>query len=294
MELEGYELVMRATDLALRIRQQVNGHPLISKYFRILTPAEMVPAEYRESGIDDYVKSAGIRAQIIDSWRRDEIALDPTRLTLVCGTAGYDGTAFKALLAEQYDIQINKTSRNSILVQTNINNTRSDVAHIVKVLADIARRIDEELRQGGEVERAAFAARVKALMEDVPDLPNFSRFHAAFREDAKSATAEGHMREAFYTAYRNEDCEYLPLASKDVDQRAREGPGDGGGGFRHSVSAGLSDHGARAGHHGGHHRVHAQARREGNPRLSRGEGAASAADSRAAETPQDLKRDGEI
>ncbi|MCK6477640.1 MAG: hypothetical protein L6Q35_12510, partial [Phycisphaerales bacterium] len=31
-------------------------------------------------------------------------------------------------LAERYDIQINKTSRNSILVQTNINNTRSDVA----------------------------------------------------------------------------------------------------------------------------------------------------------------------
>ena len=102
----------------------------------------------------------------------------PTRLTLVCGTAGYDGTAFKGLLAERYDIQINKTSRNSILLQTNINNTRSDVAHIVKVLADIARQIDEELRRGGEPARPAFAARVKSLMEDVPDLPNFSRFQA--------------------------------------------------------------------------------------------------------------------
>ena len=79
-----------------------------------------------------------MRAQIVDAWNRDEIALDPTRLTLVCGTAGYDGTAFKGLLADRYDIQINKTSRNSILLQTNINNTRSDVAHIVKVLSDIA------------------------------------------------------------------------------------------------------------------------------------------------------------
>ena len=40
----------------------------------------------------------------------------------------YDGTQFKALLASEYDIQINKTSRNSVLVQININNTRSDLA----------------------------------------------------------------------------------------------------------------------------------------------------------------------
>ena len=224
MELEGYELVIRATDLALRIRQQVNSHPLISKYFRVLTPAEMVPAEYRESGMADYGGPQGVRAQIVDAWNRDEIALDPTRLTLVCGTAGYDGTAFKGLLADRYDIQINKTSRNSILLQTNINNTRSDVAHIVKVLSDIARTIDEELRQGGEAGRAGFAARVKSLMEDVPDLPNFSRFHAGFRDDAKSATAEGHMREAFYAAYRPENCEHLKINSKEIDQRLKKGP----------------------------------------------------------------------
>lgn len=224
MELEGYELVIRATDLALRIRQHVNTHPLISRYFRVLTPAEMVPAEYRESGLDDYGDIEGMRARILDAWRRDEFALDPTRLTLVCGTAGYDGTAFKGLLAERYDIQINKTSRNSILVQTNINNTRSDVAHIIKVLADIARRIEEELRQGGEAARTEFAARVKTLMEDVPDLPNFSRFHAGFRDDPKSATSEGHMREAFYTAYRPADCEFVPLAAKEIDQRLKKGP----------------------------------------------------------------------
>jgi arginine decarboxylase len=224
MELEGYELVIKATDLALRIRQQVNGHPLISKYFRVLTPAEMVPAAHRESAIEEYGWPHASRARIMDAWNRDEIALDPTRLTLVCGTAGFDGTAFKGLLAERYDIQINKTSRNSILVQTNINNTRSDVAHIVKVLADIARRIDDDLRQGGETARAAFAARVKALMEDVPDLPDFSRFHAGFRDDARSATGEGHMREAFFTAYRPENCEHILLSAKEIDQRLKKGP----------------------------------------------------------------------
>ena len=36
---------------------------------------------------------------------------------------------------------------------------------------------------GGEAERSAFAARVKSLVEDVPDLPNFSRFHDRFRDN---------------------------------------------------------------------------------------------------------------
>jgi arginine decarboxylase len=224
MELEGYGLVTRATDLALRIRELVNTHPLISKYFRILTPAEMVPAEYRESGIADYGPRHGTWQQMADAWDRDEFALDPTRLTLVCGTAGFDGTAFKGLLAERYDIQINKTSRNSILVQTNINNTRSDVAHIVKVLSDISRQIEDDLRRGGESAHAEFAARVRSLMEDVPDLPNFSRFQASFRDDPKSATGEGHMREAFFASYRAENCEYLPVNSKEMDQRVKKGP----------------------------------------------------------------------
>src|SRR5262249_55151072 len=130
--------------------------------------------------------------------RDDEFCLDPTRITLLCGNAGYDGTQFKALLANDYDIQINKTSRNSVLVQININNTRSDMAHLLKALADMARSIEKRLASGGESERTAFAARVKALVEDVPDLPNFSRFHDAFRENAKSATSEGDMRSAYY------------------------------------------------------------------------------------------------
>ena len=50
MELEGYELTMRAAEIAFRLRREVNGHPLISKYFHIATPAEMVPAAFRQSG----------------------------------------------------------------------------------------------------------------------------------------------------------------------------------------------------------------------------------------------------
>ena len=34
--------------------------------------------------------------------------------------------------------------------------------------------------------RKAFEARIKSLMTDVPDLPNFTHFHDAFRGDAGS------------------------------------------------------------------------------------------------------------
>jgi len=224
MELEGYELTMRAAEIAFRIRREVNGHPLISKYFRIATPADMVPADLRESGIKDYGRPNSSWRELIDAWDGDEIALDPTRLTLICGGAGYDGTAFKGLLAERFDIQINKTSRNSILLQTNINNPRSDAALLVKALADVAREIDKKLADGGPPAKAAFDARVKSLMTDVPDLPNFSRFHDAFRDNPKGSVNIGHMREAFYMAYDEGNCEFVRLASKEIDERLANGP----------------------------------------------------------------------
>ena len=224
MELEGYELTMRATELALKLRREVNGHPLISKYFHIATPEDMIPAEFRASGVKDYGRPHSTWKEVIAAWDADEFALDPTRLTLVCGAAGFDGTQFKNLLAERFDVQINKTSRNSVLVQTNINNTRSDAALLIKVLADLAREIEQRLAQGGPSEQAAFAARVRSLMTDVPDLPNFSRFHNVFRDNPKGTTNEGHMRPAFFMAYDESNCEFVPLVSKEIDDRLKKGP----------------------------------------------------------------------
>jgi len=224
MELEGYELTMRMTELALKLRREINSHPLISKYFHVATPEEMVPAEFRASGIKDYGPPNSSWKDVIEAWDQDEFALDPTRLTLICGAAGFDGTQFKGMLAERFDIQINKTSRNSILIQTNINNTRSDAALLIKVLAELSREIEARLDQGGPAEHEAFAARVKSLMTDVPDLPNFRRFHDSFRENPKGVSNEGHMRPAFFMAYDEANCEFVKLASKDIDSRLKSGP----------------------------------------------------------------------
>src|SRR4051794_29988525 len=224
MELEGYGLVMNAIEMALKIREAVNTHPLISRYFRILGADAMIPAEYRQSGFKDYLAPGTTWAHVVHAMREDEFYLDPTRMTLVCGTAGFDGTQFKGLLANEYDIQLNKTSRNSVLLQSNINNTRSDIAQLIRVLVEIARGIESRLASGGEAERAAFEARVKSLMTDVPDLPNFSRFHDVFRGDAGKNTPEGDMRTAFFSAYDPSLCEYVPLIGEECDRRLREGP----------------------------------------------------------------------
>jgi arginine decarboxylase len=224
MELEGYELVMRSFEIAFAIRAAVGRHPIISKYFKVLGADGMVPAEFRTSGFRDFLTPGTTWVTAVKSVQEDEFFLDPTRMTLVCGTAGLDGTSFKNLLASRYNIQLNKTSRNSVLLQSNINNTRSDVALLIKVLLEISMEIDARLDEGGESERAAFAARVKSLMEDVPDLPNFSRFHDGYRENPRSVTLEGDMRGAFFAAYEEDDCEYLPLMSPKIDERLKSGP----------------------------------------------------------------------
>ena len=54
VELEGYELVQGALELSLILRERVKAHAGISEFFRILTPEEMIPAEYRPSGFSGY------------------------------------------------------------------------------------------------------------------------------------------------------------------------------------------------------------------------------------------------
>jgi arginine decarboxylase len=160
----------------------------------------------------------------MEAWDNDEIALDPTRITLLCGEAGFDGTQFKGLLAEKFDIQINKTSRNSILVQININNTRADAAHLIKALNVLSHEIEARLKREGKDGEAVFKERVKNLTVDVPDLPNFSHFHDAYRTNPKSKSNEGHMRAAYFKAYDESACEYVKLNSKEIDDRLKNGP----------------------------------------------------------------------
>ena len=61
-------------------------------------------------------------------------------------------------------------------------------------------------------------------MKDVPDLPNFSYFHEAFRSDAGPGTNEGDIRSGFYAAYDAEGCDFIRLHDKEIDRRLKDGP----------------------------------------------------------------------
>ena len=188
MELEGYELVNRAIQLALDVRREVNSHPLVSKYFRVLGADEMIPAEFRNSGFVDYLTPGVNWAKAVAAFRR--LNLHWTSHGSRSSAAQPDSTARSSRTCWQldYDIQLNKTSRNSVLLQTNINNTRSDIAQLIKVLVEISQGIEKKLADGGSAVQQAFAARVKSLMTDVPNLPNFTSFFDRFREDPSSLT----------------------------------------------------------------------------------------------------------
>lgn len=224
MELEGYGLVSNSIQMALDIRNQINKHPLISKYFRVLGADEMIPSEFRSSGFEDFLAQGINWSDAVLAIRDDEFFLDPTRITLICGTAGFDGTQFKSLLADKYEIQVNKTSRNSVLLQTNINNTRSDVAQLVHVLLEIVTELGKKLSHLGEEGKKSFNERVYSLMSDVPDLPNFSYFHETYRNDVAGVAVEGDIRDAFFKSWSPENCEYVGLFSDECDRRLQDGP----------------------------------------------------------------------
>ncbi|PWE32595.1 ornithine decarboxylase [Maritimibacter sp. 55A14] len=212
VELEGFEFVQRQVEAAISMRRAIGSHPLLRKYFKVLTAADMIPEAHRESGITSYSEAEQGWDDIWDSWSRDEFVLDASRVTLAVGGTGWDGDTFKTdILMEEYGIQINKTSRNTVLFMTNIGTTRSSVAYLIEVLVQIAQDLDDLQDDASVMERRAFERRVKSLMEELPPLPDFSRFHDAFRVDGK--TPEGDIRAAFFLAYDESKCDYVELQS---------------------------------------------------------------------------------
>ncbi|MBD3665101.1 aminotransferase class I/II-fold pyridoxal phosphate-dependent enzyme [Sulfitobacter sp. TSTF-M16] len=210
VELEGFEFVQRQIEAAMSMRRAISDHPLLSKYFRVLRPGDMIPEEYRPSGVQSYYDVERGWTDMWESWEQDEFALDPTRVTLAVGGTGWDGDTFKTqILMDKYGIQINKTSRNTVLFMTNIGTTRSSVAYLIEVLVEIAHSLDDLMDDASNMERRAFDRRVSNLVENYPPLPDFSRFHEAFRADEE--TPEGDIRSAFFLAYDDTNCDYLEL-----------------------------------------------------------------------------------
>ena len=224
VELEGFELVQKQVETAMAMRKAIMAHALLPKYFKVLTVSDMIPEVYRASGIESYWDPAHGWNDITEAWAEDEFALDATRVTLAVGNTGFDGDTFKnTVLMDKYGIQINKTSRNTVLFMTNIGTTRSSVAYLIEVLVEIASELDMQLEDAGRAELRVFENKVNELTEKLPPLPDFSRFHAAFRAADGTDTPEGDIRTAFFLAYDEAKCEYLPLESDALEDEMDQG-----------------------------------------------------------------------
>lgn len=198
VELEGYELVQQQSELAITLRERINMHPLLSRHLRMLTPEDLIPEPYRASGFRGYRDLKTNWTKLDRAWEEDEFCLEPSRLTLAIGLLGVDGDSFKRRLIEDFDIQVNKTSRNTVLFLTHIGTTRGAIAYLIDVLAQLCAEQDARLEDERPLDRELRERAIETLTVKLPPLPDFSAFHEAFRPDP--AGAEGDLRAAFFAA----------------------------------------------------------------------------------------------
>lgn len=210
VEFEGFELVEKAIELGLLLRRTVRENPRLSKWFDIITIAELIPPEYRQSGLDGYYRRDQGWSEIEKAWAEDEFAVDPTKINLYTGKTGIDGDTFKnKFLMDKHQIQINKTSRNSVLFMTNIGTTRGSLAYLTKVLLQIADELEARNAGFEHDDKKAHLARIRELTEEIPPLPDFSSFHRSFQ--GQPGVPGGDLRSAYFLAYDEKRCRHVKL-----------------------------------------------------------------------------------
>jgi arginine decarboxylase len=210
VQFEGYEMVERSVELAMLFRAKVNDNPKLSKYFDVLTVSDFIPDQHRSTHLVEYYTRDHGWNRMEDAWAEDEFVLDPTKITLHIGRTGVDGDTFKnEFLMDKFNIQINKTSRNTVLFMTNIGTTRGSVTYLTSVLLKISKALDEERKSLNNRELEIFKKRIHSLTKEVPPLPDFSHFHVSFQ--AVPGVPGGNLREAFFLAYNEDNYEYIPI-----------------------------------------------------------------------------------
>ena len=210
VQLEGFELVEKSIELAMVLRAKINDTPQLSKYFDILTVQDFIPNKYRQTGLKEYYTQHEGWNRMDDAWEKDEFVLDPTKITLHIGRTGVDGDTFKnKYLMDKFNIQINKTSRNTVLFMTNIGTTRGSITYLANALLKIADDLDEEFKALNNKEKELREQKIHSLTKDVPPLPDFSYFHHSFQ--AVPGVPGGDLRTAYFLAYKEDNYDYVPL-----------------------------------------------------------------------------------
>jgi arginine decarboxylase len=198
-ELEGFELVQHAIELAMIFRQQLNHHPFLSQYFQAAGPSELIPAKFRlhsmvKSGYDPSTDWETVER----AWIEDDIVIDPTRVTLVIKDI-LTGPQLRTILMDRFGIQVNKVSFKSILLQFNIGTSRSSVSYLLDSLYALAKEFEFK-KLSKEIE----------LRPALPPLPKFSDFAIEYLPFPDIDV--GDLRRAYYEGMEESLTEYLTLS----------------------------------------------------------------------------------
>jgi putative transport protein len=132
MELEGYELVGRAIQLAIEARHQINSHPLISKYFRVATPAEMIPAVALGGRLEDLTANMGLLGPEVPDAKALNIPLDQAEILVT--EKAVEFRALKEFRHEDFagQLQLLKIERGGVPILVGLDTTlqRFDVLFV--------------------------------------------------------------------------------------------------------------------------------------------------------------------
>ncbi|SFI27716.1 aminotransferase class I/II-fold pyridoxal phosphate-dependent enzyme [Nitrosomonas sp. Nm34] len=125
--LEGYKLLSRTLELARELRLQINA----TGVFQVLELPELLP----------------------DEVKHDNIQLDPTKVTVDISRCGFTVEELIRELFEHYNIQVEKSTFNTLTLLLTIGTTRSKVSRLYDALMRIARegRAPRRLYQTSEV-----------------------------------------------------------------------------------------------------------------------------------------------
>jgi arginine decarboxylase len=125
--LEGYKLLSRTIELAREVRAQINS----TGVFQVLELADLLP----------------------DEVKHDNIQLDPTKVTVDISRCGLTVEELIRELFEHYNIQVEKSTFNTLTLLLTIGTTRSKVSRLYDALMRIARegRAPRRLYQTSEI-----------------------------------------------------------------------------------------------------------------------------------------------
>lgn len=203
--LEGFHRVRDAIVLALQLRQRIRQSPLLQPYFSVLGDEE-----FTRSAATPHPPSS--LPELAEQWGRSAFVVDPTRITLNIAKTGLDGCGFRQLLMTRYDIQVNKTSRHTVLFIINIGITQSTIDYLMQVLSEIATLFQRN------PEEASHSAAIPTL-----PLPGKRRFHPAFLPFEPGPHPASDLRSAYFDGCDDSKVTHVPLTAETMGdvQRGR-------------------------------------------------------------------------